>query len=45
MHDTLGNHYQPISKKYKDIPQEKALELAAILTSAETEAIYMNTLQ
>lgn len=45
LHDTLGNHYQRVSKKYKNIHPDVALEVAAQLTVAETQAMYLNTLQ
>jgi hypothetical protein len=45
LHDTLGNHYQRISKKYKNITPDVALEVAAHLTVAETQAMYLNGLQ
>jgi hypothetical protein len=45
LHDTLGNHYQRVSKKYKNIPPDIALEVAAQMTVAETQAMYLNSLQ
>lgn len=45
LHDTLGNHYQRVSKKYKNIPADVALQVATQLTVAETQATYLNSLQ
>jgi len=45
LHDTLGNHYQRVSKKYKNIPPDVALQIAAHLTVAETQAMYLASLQ
>jgi|GEM_PF-4909370 hypothetical protein len=45
LHDTLGNHYQKVSKKYKNIPPDTALQIATQLTVAETQAMYLNSLQ
>ena len=45
LHEDLGNHYQRILKKYKNVPPEKALEIAAILTAAQTQSTYIHSLQ
>jgi hypothetical protein len=46
LHDTLGKHYQQIMKSHKgNVSPEIALQVAGMLTAAETHAIYLNSLQ
>lgn len=45
LHDDLGNHYQRIMRKYKNIAPEQALQAAATLTAAQTHATYLTMVQ
>ena len=46
MHDDLGEHYQLLMMKHKgNISPDTALHAAAILTAAQTNALYTNQLQ
>ena len=46
MHDDLGEHYQLLMMKHKgNISPDTALHAAAILTAAQSNAIYTSQLQ
>ena len=45
LHNTLGSHLNKLSQVNKEIPREILLQVAAQLTVAETQAMYLNDLQ
>ncbi len=46
MHDDLGEHYQRLMLKHKgNISADTALQVAATLTAAQNQAVYLSMLQ